>query len=179
VTDSASEPGTDARIFALQRPHKNLLVLYAIQAGLTLVFFPFVFPPLFFRYITLRYGFDAEGVNVSWGILFRREVYLTYRRIQDIHVKRNVIERWLEIGTVEVQTASGSSKAELAVEGVVDYELVRDFLYRRMRGFESDVAPEGPAEAPGEIGSESRVLELLHAIRAELEATRAALEERR
>ena len=175
MTDSASAPGSDARIFALQRPHKNLLVLYAIQAGLTLVLFPFVFLPLFCKYVTLRYNFDDEGVNVSWGLLFRREVYLTYRRIQDIHVKRNLIERWLEIGTVEVQTASGSSKAELAVEGVGDYEAVRDFLYRRMRGHESDAAPE----APTEVGGGGRVLELLHAIRAELEATRAALEARR
>ena len=68
-------------------------------------------------------------------MLFRREIYLTYKRIQDIHVKRNVIERWLDIGTVEVQTASGSSSAELAIEGMEHFAEVRDYLYGRMRGF--------------------------------------------
>jgi len=149
--------------------------MYGLQAGLTLIFFPFVFVPLWCKYITLRYSFDAEGVNVSWGVFFRREVYLTYRRIQDIHVKRNLLERWLGIGTIEVQTASGSSKAELAVEGVGDYEAVRDFLYRRMRGHESDAVPA----VPEQVGGDGRVLELLHAIRAELESARSVLEERR
>ena len=40
-----------------------------------------------FRYHTMRYRFDAEGVSMSWGILFRREVLLNYSRIQDIHLQ--------------------------------------------------------------------------------------------
>jgi putative membrane protein len=170
VSDSG---GGDAQILALERPHKNLLVLYALQSCMALCLAPLLFVPFLCKYVTLRYRFDDEGVSVSWGVLFRREVVLTYRRIQDIHIKRNVIERWLGIGTVEVQTASGSSKAELAVEGVADYEGVRDFLYRRMRGHELGVGRPQAAAA----GQES-VLGLLAAIRAELEGARRALEER-
>jgi putative membrane protein len=59
------------------------------------VAFPFAFLPLLCRYITLRYRFDKEGVSVSHGLLWRRETYLTYARIQDIHVSRNIFERWL------------------------------------------------------------------------------------
>jgi putative membrane protein len=33
---------------------------------------------------------------------------LTYARIQDIHVTRNIFERWLGIGTVQIQTASAA-----------------------------------------------------------------------
>ena len=44
-------------------------------------------PYLYFRYHTLRYTFDEEGIDMRVGILFRREVNLTYARIQDIHLR--------------------------------------------------------------------------------------------
>ena len=127
--------------------------------------------PLFFKYHTLRYRFDDEGVSASWGILFRREIYLTYRRIQDIHVSRNLFERWFGIGKVEVQTASGSSSAELSIEGMENYEAVRDYLYGRMRGTgQTKEAQEQPQSA------ESEVVELLRAIKGDLDGVRRALE---
>ena len=169
----------DSEILAITRPHANLMKMYFLQALATLIAFPFVIVPLYFKYHTLRYRLDQEGIAASWGLLFRHEVYLTYRRIQDIQIKRNLIERWLGIGTVQVQTASGSSKAELAVEGVADYEAVRDFLYRRMRGHElgaDRAAPAGGREDPA--GRRQDVVALLGAIRTELDGARKALEER-
>ena len=41
------------------------------------------------------------------GHSLRREIHLTYRRIQDIHVTRNLFHRWLGLATVGIQTASG------------------------------------------------------------------------
>lgn len=167
-------PQTDERVLSITRPHSNLIWVYALRAAAGLFLAPILFVPLYFKYHTLRYRFDEEGVSASWGIFFRREVYLTYKRIQDIHVKRNLIERWLGIGTVDVQTAAGSSSADLAIEGMADYEVVRDFLYRRMRGHELAVAqPSSTASAPS-----SDTLALLRDIRNELERTRRALESR-
>jgi len=85
-------------IHAIERPHPNLLKQYAISSLVGLIAAPIIFVPLFFKYYTLRYKFDEEGVSARWGILFRREIHLTYKRIQDIHVKRNVVERWLGLG---------------------------------------------------------------------------------
>ena len=52
------------------------------------------------RLILVQDGLDGNGRTatsvlreVYWGLLFRHEVYLTYRRIQDIHVTRNIVER--------------------------------------------------------------------------------------
>jgi putative membrane protein len=132
----SSGPAGEERILALERPDKNLLVLYALMSLLTTIAAPFVFVPLFFKYHTLRYKLDREGISASWGILFKREVHLTYKRIQDIHVKRNFFERWLGIATIEVQTASGSSSSELSFEGIREFDALREFLYRRMRGHE-------------------------------------------
>jgi putative membrane protein len=133
--------------------------------------------PLYFRYHTLRYRFDDEGVSASWGILFRREIHLTYKRIQDIHVQRSLVQRWLGIATIEVQTASGSQSAELSVEGVVEHEALRDFLYDRMRGRGTGAAPA--SVAPEAHAGGDRVAELLEAIGRDLQSARVALERRR
>lgn len=121
------------------RPAPALLKYYA----LTSVFAgPFFFIPLIvlgLRYRTIRYALDDDGLSMRWGALFRREVSLNYGRIQDIHLSSNVIERWLGLGKIQIQTASASAKAEMTLEGLPDLEGVRDFLYSRMRG-----AAEGP-----------------------------------
>ena len=67
--------------------------------------------------------------------------------IQDIHVSRNIIERWLGIGKVEIRTAAGSSSAEPALEGMEHWDPVRDYLYRRMRRTGFAATSEGTRRA--------------------------------
>lgn len=180
----SSPAAADARILALTRPHPNLFWLYACLSLLGLCAAPIVFVPLYFKYHTLRYRLDEEGISASWGILFRREVHLTYKRVQDIHVRRNLIERWLGIATVQVQTASGSSSAELSLEGMRDHDALREFLYRRMRGHELASGARRPAapaagfagSATGAASGNAEAVALLHEIRGELAAVRKALE---
>jgi len=172
---------SDEEIKALERPHSNLLIMYLLQGLAATIAFPIVFGPLFFKYYTLRYRFDDEGISARWGILFRKEIYLTYRRIQDIHVSRNLFERWLGIGKVEVQTASGSSAAELVIEGMPAYDSVRDFLYARMRGAKGQSAAgadAGTSTSGTGAAGEVEVIALLREIKGELEGTRRALEAR-
>jgi putative membrane protein len=146
----ANQPGQfDAA--AITRPDPSLLKYYMLCAILTGPGFLIVALPLFFKYETLKYRFDADGVSMTWGILFRREIYLTYRRIQDIHVTRNIIQRWMGLATVAVQTASGTSGAEMSIEGVLAFDALRDFLYQKMRGAKGiaehqDAAPVAPTD---------------------------------
>lgn len=159
-------------IFALARPDRKLLTLYFIYSLAANVAFPFVFVPLLCRYLTLRYRFDKEGVSVAHGLLWRKETYLTYARIQDIHVSRNVFERWLGLGAVEIQTASGSSSAEESIVGVREFNEIRNFLYARMRGHELKL--QGEASIPP-----APIDEMLKGIREELQAIREQLEANR
>lgn len=178
----ASPDERDAWVRGLARPHPSLMWIYALRALLTGPLLPLLLPVLYFRYHTLRYAFDDEGVSVSHGILFHHESVLSYRKIQDIHVKRGLIERWFGVATVEIQTASGSATAEVQLEGLEDHEAVRDFLYRRMRGLEEAATPAAAAEAApsgGEGGDgEAEVVELLRGIKDELDLARRALERR-
>ena len=149
---------------SITRPESALLRYYLITSLFALVFFPIVFLPRFFRYETLRYSFDDEGVAMTWGFVFRKEIYLTYRRIQDIHVTRNLIQRWLGLADVAVQTASGGGDVEMVIEGVREPDVLRDFLYQNMRGARGIEAPAAAITASA--GDE--VTQLLREIRDSL-----------
>ncbi len=168
-------------VYQIGRPHQKLLTLYVLRCLLTGPAFPFVFLPNYFKYHTLRYRFDDQGVTMSWGLLWRREIFLTYARIQDIHLSRGLFERWLGLGTIHIQTAAGSASAEMAVVGLTEYEILRDFLYSKMRGArfgekaeEPDRRPaEGDGAVPDPVGE---TLVLLTDIRDEIRALRARFE---
>ena len=124
----------DRRIFAIHRPSPALLKYYILSS---FVLGPLFFVPLIylnFRYRSMRYDFDEEGISMRWGILFRREITLTYARIQDIHLTSNILERWFGLARIQIQTASASAAAEMTIEGLHEFETVRDFLYSKMRG---------------------------------------------
>jgi putative membrane protein len=136
----------DAAILAINRPEKALWTYYLLCCVALPPLFPILILPMWFRYHTMRYKFTDEGISMSWGILFRREIILNYARIQDIHLQSNIVERWLGLARILVQTASGSASAEMTLEGISQFEAVRDFLYSRMRGVK-DAHHHAPAPA--------------------------------
>lgn len=159
-----------AQISQIQRPHKNLFTYYCLSSLLLGPLFLIALIPLYFRYHTMRYRFDDEGISMSWGILFHREISLTYSRIQDIHLSSNLFERWMNLARIQIQTASGSSNAEMTIEGLLEFEQIRDFLYSRMRGARH-AAPHVAAPAPS-----ADLAALLDAVAEELRGIRSDLE---
>jgi uncharacterized membrane protein YdbT with pleckstrin-like domain len=162
---SPSEPFDPAQI---SRPDRVLFKYYGCIALLTGPLAPITFLPLLFKYQTLHYRFDDSGVAMSWGLLFRRETYLTYQRIQDIHLTRNIIQRWLGLATVSIQTASGSATPEMSIEGILAANQLRDFLYAKMRGAKGEKEQEPSAES-SEANSDD-ALAILRDIRDALRA---------
>lgn len=170
-------PDAEATVLALEKPHQDLWTYYLISSLAYLILFPFAALVLWFKYHTLRYKFTAEGISMSWGILFRRETIINYARIQDIHLRSNLIERWLGLGRILVQTASGNAGAEMTIEGIKEFELVRDFLYARMRGVaDPSRAHPSRSQATGE-GSPDLAAALFEVAR-EIRETRRLLESR-
>jgi len=177
-------PSTDEQwIYAIERPNPKLLTYYILCCLLAGPFFPIVLLPAFFRYHTMRYRFDADGISMRWGILFRREIVLSYARFQDIHLSSNFVERWLGLARIEIQTASGSAKAEMTIEGLLEFEAIRDFLYSRMRGHQfatgsRSTVDSAAAKMSGCLSTES-VEEITLALRelaTEVRGVREALE---
>jgi putative membrane protein len=171
-------PPPEAEILAIERPHPSLFTYYWLSLLLFPPLLPILILPLWFRYHTMRYKFTSEGISMSWGILFRHEIIVNYARIQDIHLRSNLVERWLGLARVLVQTASGSSGAELTLEGLKEFEAVRDFLYSKMRGVKDGTRhPQGTAaaaELPA-AGADAELAATLREVAQELRATREAL----
>ena len=179
---TAGRPPTDAelaRVLHMERPHPNLMWYYALASLLAGPFFLVPLVPLYFRYHTMRYRFDADGVKMSWGILFRREVSLTYARVQDIHLTSNLVERWLGLAEVKLSTASGSSSAEMTIEGIREFELVRDFLYAKMRGGHDKPAAAAAVARAETDDTLAGVTAALRQVSADLRVVREALERRK
>lgn len=149
ATQRGNAPPTPFDPKVVTTPDEALLRYYIVVSlfGLLLflVPFPFILVSYYIRYRTLWYLFEDDGVRMGWGLLWKREINLSYRRIQDIHVTRNFIERRMGLAKVAVQTASGSSAAEATFEGILDPEGLRDFLYTRMRGAKGGSDNDRPA----------------------------------
>ena len=168
---------SDAAILAIERPHPRLWTYY----WFSLLAFPPAFPililPAYFRYHTMRYKFTEEGISMSWGILFRREIIINYARIQDIHLRSNIVERWFGLAKVLVQTASGNASAELTLEGLKEFNAVRDFLYSKMRGVKDHApTPVGRDVLAPTVTADAELAATLREVAHELRATRLALE---
>ncbi|MCA9550526.1 MAG: PH domain-containing protein [Myxococcales bacterium] len=161
--------GREVDITTIERPHRKLWTYYIVSSLLAGPALPIVLLVRWFRYETLRYRFDDEGISMSWGILFRRQINLTYRRIQDIHLSSNVLERWLGLARIEIQTASGNAGAEMTIEGLLEFEALRDHLYSKMRGTTDKAASEGSSV-------QQELLTALHAVTEELSALRGRLD---
>lgn len=189
--ETMSESDPVGPLLGTRRPVPALLRYYLLQAIAAGPGLLFLIPLKVFRYRTLRYQFDEEGMTARWGILFRREISLTYARIQDIHLVSNVVERWLGLGRIQIQTASGQAGAEMTIEGLPDFEHLRDELYLRMRGARGEgrqaagaprTAPAGGAigqagsglsERPSRAMTPSEVEQVAQALRDAVEELRA------
>lgn len=159
----------EARVFAIERPEPALMKYYFLSTLLLGPFFFLALIPYYFRYHTLRYSFDREGIQMQWGILFRRQITLTYARIQDIHLTSNIFERWLGLARIQIQTASASSGAEMTLEGIHEFAMIRDYLYTRMRGVAGSTHPSNPvalsANGEGVVEALNEVTEALREVR--------------
>jgi putative membrane protein len=138
----------DSTVLAIERPSSRLLSYYILSSILWGPLIIGILPYRLARYRTLRYRFDEEGISMSWGLLFRREIHLTYSRIQDIHLTSGILERYLGLARIQIQTASGKAGAEMTIEGLLQFEELRDFLYSKMRGLKR--SSTGASSAPAE-----------------------------
>jgi uncharacterized membrane protein YdbT with pleckstrin-like domain len=176
------DPIRDAQIQSIERPHRALWTYYLLCSLIIPPAFPFVILPVYFRYHTMRYKFTEDGISMSWGILFRKEIIVNYARIQDIHLRSNFVERWLGLSRILVQTASGNSSAEMTIEGIKEFEALRDFLYSRMRGVKDHAHADHSSRAtstpaiPSTASSHDELAAALREAASELRAIRAALD---
>ena len=126
-----------------------------------------------FFYRSLSYEIGDEQVIVRQGVLTRAVKHVPYRTVTNITAKRGLIDRWLGLGTLDIQTAgmSGTQQAEQSLAGLTDPDEVYDLVVAQLSRFRGGMAP-----TQAEVEAASDADETLAALLTEVRAIREALE---
>lgn len=108
------------------------------------------------RYASVKYTIEhapaGDALVVQTGIIFRQRRAVPVARIQNINVKRDIVQRLLGVAELKIETAAGAAaEVDLSVLGLADAEALRTDLLNRQRASApatiSDAAlAAGPAE---------------------------------
>lgn len=132
--------------------------------------------PVFKRY---QYDLLDDEIVVYSGWLVQSVRHVPYRMVTNIEVKRGVLDRWLGIGTLNVETAGNSDpnkRAEAQLLGLEDVQAVYEEVAGCLRAFDEaqQSAPWERTRRPASGAGEEEEGVLL-AILAELKALRAEM----
>jgi putative membrane protein len=128
-------------------------------------------------YRSLRYEVQDDEVLVNVGIWTKSVKHVPYRTVTNMEVKRDVVDRWLGIGTLNIQTAgmSGQTGAEERLVGLSNVQEVYESVAKELRRFRGGMAPtQADVEAEPAVASPDGLGEIL----VEVRAIRKSLEER-
>lgn len=105
------------------------------------------------------YELTEDTLNIDSGVLFKREREIPLRRIQNVDIKRTLVQRFLGIARVNIETAGGgSTEASLQYVGVEEARRLQEGIRKRKRRARDDV----PTDEEGGVdeGLEREVTEL-------------------
>jgi len=129
-------------------------------------------------YRSLRYEIQDDEVVVHVGIWTKSVKHVPYRTVTNVQVKRDVVDRLLGTGTLNIQTAgmSGQKGAEEQLVGLANVQEVYASVAGELRRFRGGMAP-----TQADVEEEPAVVlpEGLGEILAEVRAIRKALEDRK
>ena len=95
-----------------------------------------------------RYEYELTGdtFDIRSGVLSRRTREIPLGRVQNVDLRRNVVQRALGIAEVRLETAGGSdTEAQLRFVERTEAERLRDAVSRRKRGASDDATEPEPA----------------------------------
>lgn len=92
--------------------------------------------PVFKRY---QYDLLDDEIVVHAGWLVQKVRHVPYRMVTNIEIKRGLLDRWLGIGTLNIETAGNSDpnqRAEAQLFGLEDVESVYEEVAACLRAFD-------------------------------------------
>ncbi len=170
-------------ILALGLPYPGSLILGISCAVCVLIAIALrVYIPLYFD--TLTYTIEDDLVMGTRGVLWKKRVTVPFRKITNIDVSQGPVQRLFDLGTIHVQTAGTAgpqgATAELRIEGMKQFDELRDEILQLLRGFFQTSATSPAAAAPDARSAAGSVPDHrgadMQAVVEELRAIRALLE---
>ncbi|MBC2156156.1 PH domain-containing protein [Listeria innocua] len=71
-----------------------------------------VLTPAVLKYITYKYTLEDQGIRIKYGLIFRKNTYIPYERIQTVQKKQWFFFIPFNVCQILIETAGGNDKAE-------------------------------------------------------------------
>jgi membrane protein YdbS with pleckstrin-like domain len=129
-------------------------------------------------YRSLRYEIHEDEVIVHVGIWTQSIKHVPYRTVTNLTIKRDILDRQFNLGTLEIQTAGlsdSTGRAEQSLVGLIDAQAVYERVVERLRRFRGSMDPTATKDAASAVEPSSSV-PVLKEILAEVRALHRAVE---
>ena len=146
---------------------ESTLVLWAICCGANLVMWIISYPIIQFWTKNLTYIVRDDRITILSGILTKKEQNIPYRSITDFVLKRGPFDRYLKIGTIQVQTAGQSQTAtgyEGCLSGILDYNSVHGDLRDKLKSLHP-VSESTTTSEPINLSNENVLTQILEELK--------------
>ena len=112
-------------------------ILWIVILAIILALWVIGYPILYFWYKNLEYRIYEDRVSIHKGILTKTQQNIPFRAITDFALVRTLYDRFLDIGSIKIQTAgkhiSSSSQYEGNLAGLINYEQLHTDLRERVK----------------------------------------------
>ena len=146
---------------------ESTLVLWAICCGANLVMWVISYPIIHLWIKNLTYIVRDDRITILSGILTKKEQNIPYRSITDFVLKRGPFDRYLKIGTIQVQTAGQSqtvSGYEGCLSGILDYNSVHGDLRDKLKSLHP-VSESTTTSEPINLNNENVLTQILEELK--------------
>ncbi len=124
-------------IFLADGDPEAAMILWIVSLSMILAMWVVGYPILYYWYRNLEYRIYEDRVSVHKGILTKTQQNIPFRAITDFALVRTLYDRFLDIGSIKIQTAgkhiSSSSAYEGNLAGLVNYEQLHTDLRERVK----------------------------------------------
>ena len=146
---------------------ESTLVLWEICCGANLVMWIISYPIIHLWTKNLTYIVRDDRITILSGILTKKEQNIPYRSITDFVLKRGPFDRYLKIGTIQVQTAGQSQTAsgyEGCLSGILDYNSVHGDLRDKLKSLHP-VSESTTTSEPINLSNENVLTQILEELK--------------
>ena len=145
----------------------STLVLWAICCGANLVMWVISYPIIHLWTKNLTYIVRDDRITILSGILTKKEQNIPYRSITDFVLKRGPFDRYLGIGTIQIQTAGQSQTAtgyEGCLSGLLDYDGIHGDLRDKLKSLHP-VSESTTTSEPINLSDENVLTQILEELK--------------
>jgi uncharacterized membrane protein YdbT with pleckstrin-like domain len=147
------------------------VILWIVILAIILALWVIGYPILYLWYKNLEYRVYEDRVCIHKGILTKTQQNIPFRAITDFALVRTLYDRFLDIGSIKIQTAgkhiSSGSQYEGNLAGLINYEQLHTELRERVKKLHpvSETVTTRESEKPADADLWQEMLKELKEIR--------------